>query len=108
MRARRAYGKRLSRSSRRGARLSFRVRGSRIYIVGRKSRRGGRARVRFNGHRRTIGFYSRRTRNRQVIAILRGKRRGVNRVRITVLGRKGSRRAKGRRVEIDVIGPRRP
>ena len=82
----------------------MRVRGSRIYLVGRRSRRGGKALVRINGRRKTVSFYGRRTRNRVVVASLRGKRRGVNRVRITVLGRKGAKRSRGRRVEIDAIG----
>ena len=103
-RSRRAYGGRFSRSSRRGARISVRVRGSRIYLVGRRSRRGGKALVRINGRRKTVSFYGRRTRNRVVVASLRGKRRGVNRVRITVLGRKGAKRSRGRRVEIDALG----
>ncbi len=55
-----------------------------------------------------ISFYSRRTRNRRVVAILRAKRRGVNRVRIVNLGRKGSRRARGTRVEIDALGVQAP
>ncbi|MBA3305903.1 MAG: hypothetical protein H0U25_08265 [Thermoleophilaceae bacterium] len=107
MRSKRAYAGRLSRSSRRGARLGFRFSGDRLFIVGRTGRRGGRALVRLNGRRRVVSFYSRRTRNRKVVAILRAKRRGLNRVQIVNLGRKGSRRARGTRVEIDALGVRR-
>ena len=64
--------------------------------------------MRVNGRRRVVSFYSRRARNRRVVAVLRAKRRGVNRVRIVNLGRKGSRRARGTRVEIDALGVRRP
>lgn len=103
-RSRRAFGGRFSRSSRRGASLSLKVRGSRVYIVGRKTRYGGKARVTINGRKRTVSFYGRKTRNRQAVAILRGKRHGVNRVTVTALGRKGARKARGRRVEIDAIG----
>lgn len=103
-RSRRAFGGRFSRASRRGASLSLKVRGSRVYIVGRKTRYGGKARVTINGRKRTVSFYGRKTRNRQAVAILRGKRRGVNRVTVTALGRKGARKARGRRVEIDAIG----
>ncbi len=56
-----------------------------------------------NRRRRVISFYSRRTRNRRVVAMFRAKRRGVNSARIVTLGRKGSRRG-GTRVEIDALG----
>lgn len=103
-RSRRAFRGRFSRTSRRGANVSLKLSGSRIYVVGRKSRYGGKARVTINGRSRTISFYGRRTRDRQVVAVLRGKRRGANRVKVVVLGRKGAKKAKGRRVEIDAIG----
>ena len=54
------------------------------------SRRGGKAIVLLNRRRRVISFYGRRTRNRRVIAVLRAKRRGVNRARIVTLGREGA------------------
>ena len=76
-------------------------------VVGRTGRRGGKARVTLNGRRRTVSFYSRRTRHRRVVATLRAKRRGLNRARIVVLGRKGARRARGTRVELDALGYRR-
>ncbi len=107
-RSRRAFGGRFSRSSRRGASLSLRLSGSRVYLVGRKTRYGGKARVTINGRSRTISFYGRATRNRQVVAVLHGKRRGANLVKVTVLCRKGAKKAKGRRVEIDALGALRP
>ena len=108
LRSKRAYARRLSRSTRRGARLSLRFRGDRLFVVGRTGRRGGKAGIRLNGRRRVVSFYSRRTRNRRVVAILRAKRRKVNRLQIVNLGKKGSRRARGTRVEIDALGVRRP
>jgi hypothetical protein len=98
-RARRAYGRRLSRSSLRGVRLGVRFRGDRVYLVGRKTRRGGRALVILNRKRRVVSFYSRKTRNRRVVWKAKAKRRGVNRLRVIVLG--------GARVEIDAVGFRR-
>jgi hypothetical protein len=98
VRSRQAYGRGLSRSTRRGATLGFRFRGDRLYLVGRRSRRGGKALVVLNGRRRVVSFRSRQTRNRAVIAQLRARRRGVNRLRLVVL--------RGR-VEIDAIGVRR-
>ena len=94
-----AYGKAFTRARRRRAALRFRFRGDLLYIVGRRSRRGGKARVILNGRRRTISFRARRTRNRVVVARLRARRRGVNRLRLVAL--------RGR-VEIDAIGARRP
>jgi hypothetical protein len=106
VRARRAYAGRVSRSTRKGARLSLRFRGDRLYVVARTGRRGGRARVTLNGKRRVISFRTRRTRNRRVVKILRAKRRGINRALIVNLGR--SRGYRGARVEIDALGVRRP
>jgi hypothetical protein len=103
----RAYGGRLSQSNRVGARISYRFRGDRLFLVGRKSRRGGKALVVLNGRRRVINFYSRRTAHRRVVAILRGQSRGVNKFRIVNLGLKGSRKGRGTRVEIDALGVRR-
>ena len=107
-RSARAYEGRLRRTTRRGRSARLRFRGDRLYIVGRTAPRGGSALVTLNGQRRTISFYSRRIRNRRVVATLRAKRRGVNRARILVLGRKGDRRSRGTRVELDALGYRRP
>jgi X-Pro dipeptidyl-peptidase-like protein len=98
VRSRRAWGRRLSRSSRRGASLSFRFRGDVLYLIGRTSRRGGRALVSLDGRRRRVGFRSRRAHNRRVVVRLRARRRGVHRLRLRVL--------RGR-VEIDGFGVRR-
>jgi hypothetical protein len=102
-----AYGGRLSWSNRRGARISYRFRGDRLYLVGRRSRRGGKALAVLNGRRRVVSFYGRRTANRKVIATLRGKSRGVNKFRVVNLGRKGARNGRGTRVELDALGARR-
>ena len=91
--SRRAWRKRLSRSSRRGARLSFRFRGSRVFLVGRTGPRGGRALVKVGGRRRRVSFRSRRVRNRAVVFSARA--RGRRRLTLTVL--------RGR-VELDALG----
>ena len=98
-RSRKAFGRKLSRSSRRGVAFHFRFRGDRVYLVGRKSRFGGRALVNLNGRRRVISFSSRKTLNRRVVWKARAKRRGVNRLRVLVLGTG--------RVEIDGLAFRR-
>jgi hypothetical protein len=98
-RSRKAYGKTLSRASRRGAAFHFRFRGDQVYLVGRKSRFGGRALVSLNGRRHVISFFSRKTLNRRVVWKARAKRRGVNRLRVVVLGTG--------RVEIDGLAFRR-
>jgi hypothetical protein len=95
----RAWRRRVHRSSRRGASLSFRFRGSRVYLIGRTSRRGGKALVRVGRRRRVVSFRARRGHNRRVVISLRTRRRAVNRLRLTVL--------RGR-VEVDAVGVRRP
>ena len=107
-RVRNSYGRRLSRSDRRGATLGFRFRGTRLFVIGRTSRRGGKALVVVNGRVSVISFYGRRTRNRRVVGLFRTSGGRVNRAAIVTLGRKGSRRGLGRRVEIDALGVRRP
>ena len=89
-----AYGKRLSRSTRRGARLSFRARSGKLYLIGRESRRGGRARLVIDGKPRTISFRGRR-KNRHVIAAVRLRGTRTHRVRVVNLGGL---------VEIDAVG----
>jgi len=103
----RAYEGRLRRNGRRGSTVRLRFRGDRLYVVGRTSRRGGRALLTLNGRKRTISFYSRRTRDRRVVAVARAKRSGVNRARIQVLGRSGARGERGPLVELDALGFRR-
>lgn len=100
LRSRLAYGRALSRASRRFAAFSLRFRGDRVYLVGRRSRSGGRALVVLNGRRRVISFYSARTLNRRVVWKAPAKRRGVNRLRVVALGRG--------LVEIDGLGFRGP
>jgi hypothetical protein len=87
VRAARAWGRRLTRSLRRGARLRFRFRSGsgRFYLVGRTAPRGGRALVTLDGHRRTVSFRSRRTRERRVVARLRVRGRRVHTLRLVSL-----------------------
>ncbi len=95
--ARGAWLRKVSRGGR-GARLRFRFRGDRVYLIGRKSRRGGRALVVLNGKRKRVSFRSRRTRNRVVVFSARTRPKRANRLRLRVL--------RGR-VEIDALGVRR-
>ena len=93
--SKRAWRNRLSRSRSRGARLTFRFRGSRVFLVGRKSRRGGRALVTLNGRRKRVSFYARRPRNRAVVFQARVNRGGRSKLTLRVL--------RGR-VEVDALG----
>ena len=98
VRARRAWGRTLYVSTRPGGRLRLRVRGSRLYLVGRRARGGGRARVRVDrGVRRTVSMRSRRTRQRRVLVALR-VRRGRHTITIEHAG--------GGPIAIDAIGAR--
>jgi len=107
-RNRRAYVGRLTRSRKRGARMRFRFRGSRVYLVGRKSRRGGKALVILNGKRKRVSFYGRRTRNRRVIFVARGRRGGkLNTLQVINLGRR-AKRSRGTLVEVDGVAARVP
>jgi hypothetical protein len=87
----------LSRSSRRGASMSLRLRGSRIYLIGRATPGGGTALLELGSRRRTVSFASDRTRNRRVLARLDADAKRTSTLRLTV--RRG-------RVEIDAIGVR--
>ncbi|MEK6228610.1 MAG: hypothetical protein AABM31_04685 [Actinomycetota bacterium] len=60
-----------------------------------------------NGRSRVISFYGPRTRNRQVVAVLRARPSRVNKVRIVNLGMKFASRGRGTRVELDALGVRR-
>ena len=59
-----------------------------------------------NGKRRRISFYSRKVRNRRVVFEAATSTRRTNTLQVTVLGQRGSRKSKGRLVEIDGIGYR--
>lgn len=102
VRARSAYGQRLSRSSERGAELRLRFRGRRVDLIGRRSPRGGRAVLVLDGRRRTVSFRSRRIEPRAVIASLPVRTGRAHELRLRVLGRG--------RVEVDAIAvlDRRP
>jgi hypothetical protein len=102
-----AFGGSLHRSTRKGSTMRINFRGSRVYLVGRVGPNGGRAIAILNGKRKRISFYRSKARNRQVVfsATTRANRR-TNTLQVTVLGQRGSRKSKGRLVEIDAIGYR--
>ena len=106
LKSRSAYGSAFSRTARKGASMRIRYRGSRLYLIGRKSSRGGKALVVVNGKRKRISFYSRKTRNRQVLFSMETSPGRITHVRVVALGQKGHRKSKGRNVEIDAIGYR--
>ena len=93
-----AWGGAFRRAAGRGAGLSFRFRGDRMYLVGRVSRAGGRALVLVGGRRRVVSFASRRTGDRRVVLRMKTDGSRSTRVRLTVLSG---------RVEVDAIGFRR-
>jgi hypothetical protein len=95
--SRRAWGGGLSRSSARGARLSFRFRGRWLYLIGRVGPHGGRALATVGRRRRIVSFRARRARNRRVVLRLRLASRGRHRLRLKVL--------RGR-VEVDALAVR--
>ena len=101
VKARGAFGGRLTRSTRRGDELRLRFRGTRVWLVGRRGPKGGRARVVIDGRARTVSFRARRTRARAILLELPLSGRGVHELRLVTLGG---------RVEIDAIGiaDRRP
>nr|MDQ3935475.1 glycoside hydrolase [Actinomycetota bacterium] len=106
LKSRAAYGSAFSRTSRKGASMRIRYRGSRLYLVGRKSRYGGKALVIVNGKRKRISFYSSKTRNRRVVFSMKTSPRRRTHVQVIALGQRGSSKSKGTRVEIDGIGYR--
>ena len=101
-----AYFRGFSRSTRKGARMTFRFTGRTLYLVGRQSALGGRARVVIDGRiRRTVDFYGSRARNRRLIRSISAGKGGRHSVRIVTLGTR-SGASRGTRVEIDAIGVR--
>lgn len=94
----RAWRAGFSRASRRGAGLSFRFRGDRVYLVGRTTRRGGTALVTVGGRREVVSFRSRGTANRRVLLTVPVSAKATSELRLTVL--RGA-------VEVDAIGVRR-
>lgn len=94
-RDRKAFGRSLSRASKKGAAISLRFRGKRVYIVARMSRRGGRMLVTLDRRRRQVNLRSSKTRNRRVVLTRKTSTRGSHLLRLQVI--------RGR-VEIDAIG----
>jgi hypothetical protein len=104
--SRSAFGGGLHRSTHRGSTMRINFRGSRVYLVGRTGPNGGAALAILNGKRKRISFYSRKARNRRVVFSAPASKRRTNTLQVTVLGTRGSRKSKGRLVEIDAIGYR--
>jgi hypothetical protein len=102
-----SYVGQVSRSSKKGSRMRMNVRGSRVYLIGRRSNAGGKALVIVNGIRRgTINFYSAKTQSRRVLFSSALSPSRQNRIEILHLGQEGSSKSKGTAVEIDAIGYR--
>ena len=101
-----AFKKSFVRSSRNGSSMRINFRGNRVYLVGRRGPSGGSAIVILNGKRKRISFYSAKTRNRAVLysASLSAARSST--LTVVAEGWKGSRKSKGKLVEIDGIGYR--
>jgi hypothetical protein len=81
----RAYGGRLARSGRRGARAVLIFRGVRIGVIGSKLRDGGAIAVTVDGRRGVISVRARRGGLRRVLYRSRGLRNGRHVVRVTVV-----------------------
>lgn len=90
-----AFGNRLSRASKKGAAITLRFRGKRVYIVARTSRRGGRMLVTLDRRRRQINLRSSKTLNRRIVLTRKTSTRGSHLLTLQVI--------RGR-VEIDAIG----
>ncbi|HEX8646529.1 MAG TPA: sialidase family protein [Thermoleophilaceae bacterium] len=101
-----AFKKSLAQSSRKGSSMRINFRGNRVYLVGRKGPSGGRALVILNGKRKRISFYSSKTRNRAVVYSSKLSAARGSTLTVISLGQKGSRKSKGRLVEIDGVGYR--
>jgi hypothetical protein len=91
-----AWGRRVIRSRRRGARLGMRFNGRAVALIGRRLPRGGRLRVSVDGHRKVLRL---RGRSRFRTVLFRSARRatGTHTLRMRVL--------RGGPVEIDAIAP---
>ncbi|HEX8051482.1 MAG TPA: sialidase family protein [Thermoleophilaceae bacterium] len=101
-----AFKRTLTTTSRKGSSMRINFRGNRVYLIGRKGPRGGRALVILNGKRKQVSFYKSKTAERQVVysASIAGSRTST--LQVVALGRKGSKKSKGTRVEIDAVGYR--
>jgi hypothetical protein len=96
LKRKRAWGRGVLRSRRRGARLGMRFNGRAVALIGRKLPKGGRLRVSVDGHRKVLRL---RGRSRFRSVVFRSARRatGIHTLRFKVLGRGP--------VEIDAIAP---
>ncbi|HEX8053200.1 MAG TPA: hypothetical protein VF517_09420 [Thermoleophilaceae bacterium] len=91
----RAWNGSFRRTTRAGATMAFRWRGSILHLVGRRSPAGGRAWLYVDGRRRSISFRSRKVRNRTLIWAEKVSGRGTHTMRIVT---------RGGRAEVDGIG----
>jgi hypothetical protein len=101
-----AFKKSFVQSSRKGSTMRINFRGNRAYLVGRRGPSGGRAIVTLNGKRKRISFYSSKVRDRAVVYSAKLSAARGSTLTVTVLGQRGSRKSKGRLVEIDAVGYR--
>jgi Domain of unknown function (DUF4430) len=93
---RRAWGRRVIRSRRKGARARLRFRGSAVALIGRKLPKGGWLRVSVDGHSKVIRLRG-RPRFRRVLFMSKRRRPGSHTLRLKALG--------GGKVELDAIAP---
>ncbi|MBA2420560.1 MAG: fibronectin type III domain-containing protein [Thermoleophilaceae bacterium] len=89
-----AWGRRVTRSTRRGASARLRFRGSRLALIGRRLPRGGRLRVTIDGRSRTVRLRG-RPRHRRVLFTSTRLRSEHHRVRLVAVG--------GGPVELDAV-----
>ncbi len=90
-------------ASERSARMSLRVRGSRVYLIGRRDRNGGKALLRVGSRKRTVSFYSRKPVDRVVIASLRANAKRSTAVELQPLAKRASKNG-GQSAYVDAIG----
>ena len=90
-----AWGRFVRRSTRRGASVRVRVRGSRVALIGRRLRRGGRVRLTIGGRSKVLRLRG-RARFRDVLYLSAPMRSGAHTVRLKTLDRAP--------VEIDAVG----
>jgi dienelactone hydrolase len=88
---------------RRGATMTFRFTGRRVWLIGRRSPRGGLALAVLDGRARLVSFHGRRVADRRLIATLRARRAGRHTLRVVYLDRH-ARGSRGTRVAVDALG----
>jgi hypothetical protein len=101
-----AYRGSLTLARRRGATMTYRFRGRRVFVVGPRGPLGGLALAILDGRTRLVSFGAARSADRRVVASLATRGSGLHTLRIVSLSRRapGSR---GTRVAIDALAVQR-